>query len=139
MLDLFPPSRESSSGLPACVRGVLGRIKFLRTLDRIVYARDNIFFSHVAFELRLLHQLRRLFPCAAKKQSPAGGLNFVGKIADSTEARGVDGSHIAQAQDHDWRQIAHDTQNFIKLICRAEEKWSVHAKHGGVRWDIFAL
>src|SRR5256885_17152370 len=137
MLDLFPPSRESSSGLPACVRGVLGRIKFVRTPDRIVYARDNIFFSHVAFELRLLHQLRRLFTCAAKKQSPAGGLNFVGKIADSTEARGVDGSHIAQTQDHDWRQTAHGAQNFIKLIRRAEKKRPVYAKNGRVRGEIF--
>ena len=69
----------------------------------------------MALEFGLLHQLRWLFARAAQEQLPPGGVNAIGEFANGAEARGVNGGHVAQSQNHDGRQFVQVFQNSANL------------------------
>ena len=73
----------------------------------------DIFLSHVLRKFRPAHQLRRLFRRAAKKQCPPGGVHLVGEILQRQDARRIDGGHVTQAQDYNWRKLGKLPRHFI--------------------------
>ncbi len=66
-------------------------------------------------------------------------MKLVGKIFDSAKAGGVDGGHIAQAQDDNGRQGFQRVENVGELVRGAEEKWPVNAEDRGVLGNVLAL
>ena len=79
---------SSKLGVSAC-RGSLGvtlAIDFGRTLQRFRNAAANVFRADMAFELRLFHQFRRLFSCAAKQERAPRLMQSVGEVTNGAEA-----------------------------------------------------
>ena len=120
-------------------RGLALVIDFRRPLQRFRDTRANIFGADVASKFRLGHELRGLFPRAAEQKRTAGLVKLIGKIFYGAEARGIDGRHIAQAEDDDGRQRVQRIDDLRKFIGGSEEKWPVDAKNGRVLRNVLAL
>src|SRR5689334_7132022 len=95
-------------------------------LEGLGDAGANIFGADVALEFGLLHELGGLLAGAAEQQRAAGFVKLVGKIFDRTEAGGVDGSHVAEAQDDNGWQGVQRIENVGEFVGGAEEEWSVN-------------
>jgi len=114
-------------------------VQFCRACNCIGNARTNILRADVPFEFRLLHQLSGLFACAAEQKLATRCMNSIRQFANCTEAGGVNCGHVAQTQNHDWRQRIELFQNVRELVRRAEKKWPVYAVHYGVVRNILTL
>src|SRR5215831_5169623 len=66
----------------------------------------NVLGSHMPVESRFAHQSFRLWSGAANKHRATAFLQLVGEFLQSGDSRGVDCRHIAQAQNHDRRQVS---------------------------------
>src|SRR5260370_37824009 len=80
---------------------VLQAIDFRGALDRLGDAAANIFRADMPFELRMLHQSRRLFPCAAEQQRTPGFMQRVREVANGAKAGGVNGGPVSPTHKHD--------------------------------------
>ena len=62
-------------------------------------------------------------------------------IADGRRQRagGIDGGHITQSQNDDWRQRGQMIQDVGELIRGAEQEWAMNAIHRGVLGNVSAL
>src|SRR5579871_5612817 len=131
--------RAHPSGLPTSVRGVLRSVEVVGAEYGVGDARDDVFLADMPFEFGLLHELRRLFSCAAKQECAARGMNFVGQFADCAETCSVYRGHVAQTKNDNGGKLFHSAQNFIKFIGAAKKKWAVNAINSGVRRNVFSL
>src|SRR5580704_9018422 len=114
-------------------------IKIRGALEGVSNARADVFRAHMTFEFGLLHELGGLFARATEQERPAGGVQRVGQVADGAKTGGVDGRHVAEAQDYDGRQGIDLAENFREFVGCAEQEWSVDAEDRCVRRDVFSL
>src|SRR6266852_4093281 len=135
-LGLFSSARSQFAR--RLVRMVLP-IDFGGALQRFGDAVANIFRADVAFELRLLHQLRRLFTRSAQKQRASRSVQRVGKIANGAQASGVNRGHIAETKDNDGRQFIDGMENVSELVRSAKKKRAMNAVNNRVVRNILAL
>ncbi len=112
---------------------------FLGAFERLGDAGANVAGANVLFELGLVHQARRLFPCAAKNEGSASAVDRVGEGFEGLQASGVNGGHISQAQNHDGWQIANARNDFFDFVGGSEEKRAVDPEDGDIRRNFLVL
>ena len=86
------------------------------------------FGADVLVKLRLRHHLRGLLRRAAEDQCPVLAVEPVGKI-ECAQARPVDRGHVAEAQNHDGREIVGLIEDPRQLVRRAEQERLVDSEH----------
>src|SRR6267378_6057414 len=112
---------------------------FGRTLQCFTNAAAYIFRADVAFELRLLHQLRGLFARSAEKQGASRSVQRVRQIANGAQAGGVNRGHVPQTKDDDGRQFIDGMENVRELVGRAKKKRAMNAVNNRVVRNVLAL
>ena len=80
-----------------------------------------------------------LLACTAEDERAAGVVDLVGEPFECLEAGGVDGGHVAQAQDDDVRERSAMSRDVIELFGAAEEERAVNAEDGDVVGNLAAL
>src|SRR5207249_96840 len=95
--------------------------------------------TDVAFELRLLHQLRGLLARTAEKQRASRGVQRVREIANSAQACGVNRGHVAQTKDNNGRQLVEGMQNVRELIGCAKKEWPMNTVNNRVVRNVLSL
>lgn len=76
----------------------------------------NVFAPHDLFEFCLVNQLRRLLTRAAQDQRAFSSVELLGDLFEREQARGVDGGHIAQANDDDRGKLMHFPRDGRNLV-----------------------
>src|SRR5215471_20809447 len=140
--DRHPPesaNRTRSSGGELNGRGYARLVDDACAGDGFGDAGANVFRANVAFKFGLLHKLSGLLACAAEEQVTAGGMEAVREFADSSEAGGIDGSHVAKAENDNGRERLDVFRDFVELVGGAEEKRAVNAIDDSVVGDVLAL
>ena len=108
-------------------------------VERGLNIGHDVFATHAVKKARALQQFGGLLHCAAEQQRSAGFMQSFCKSLDSVNAGGVDGRHVAQAQnDHRCKCFEVDGR-FDQLLCGAEKKRPVNAKQRHVRRKDAAL
>src|SRR6476659_10098341 len=77
----------------------------LGPFQRLGDVRADVLPSHMLLEFRLMHELSRLRPGAAQDQTASGGVEVVREVFERKQAGRVDGRHVAQTKNHDWRKF----------------------------------
>src|SRR5258708_39989624 len=95
----------------------------------------NVFRANVPFKLRLLHQLRGLFTRSAQKEGATRIVQRVSQIPNGAKPRGINGSHVAQTEDHDGRQRFDGIENAGKFVGCTDKKRRVNAVNESVVRD----
>src|ERR1700730_4857204 len=118
----------------------MGQAKdFGRTLQVFTNAPAYIFRADVAFELRLLHQLRRLLARSAEKQGTARSVQRVRQIADGAQAGGVNRGHVPQTKDNNGRQSIDGMENVSELVGGPKKKRAVNPVNNRIVRNVLAL
>jgi hypothetical protein len=99
----------------------------------------DVLAADVLVEFGLVHQLRRLFRCAAEDQGAPAPVQSVRQLLEGPQPGGVDGGHVAQAHDDDRRECIGVIENAPDLVARSEQKGSMDAKHADVVGEMPAL
>src|SRR5258708_5936692 len=81
----------------------------------------------------------RLLAGTAEDQCAAGGVHLVGETLERLNTGGVEGGHVAQADDEDRRQRGKLFVDRVQLFRAAEEERTVDAEDGDVVWNLPVL
>src|SRR5579871_534645 len=98
--------------------------------QRRVDVFTDIFGRNVTVEARFTQQLRRLRLRATDEHGAAAGVYFVREFLECGDTGGVDGGHVAEADDDDGRKRRYGVGDFGEFIGDAEEKRTVNAEGG---------
>src|ERR1700730_4036805 len=112
---------------------------FLRTAQRFLHVLADIFWADNFRELPLMAQLCGLIAGGAEDQGALAGVQGLGDFFQGEEAGGVEGGHVAQAQDNHRRQLVQVLGHDRNFVSGAEQERSVDAEDGGVARDVFVL
>src|SRR5450432_956835 len=83
--------------------------------------------------------LSRLFSGTAKNELATGLVHLVGQFFQRLKARGVNGRHIAEPEDDDWRELVQTRNDRIELVCGAEEERAMYPEDADVGGNFFVL
>src|SRR5208283_5394580 len=99
----------------------------------------NILATNVTIETGFAHQVFRLRPGAADQHGAPTFLQGGREFFKSSDAGGVNGSHIAQTENDDGRQGGKVIGDGHDLVGNTEQKWSVNAIDRGVIGNLLVL
>src|ERR1700681_4419678 len=86
-----------------------------------------------------MDQLCGLLAGPAEDQGALAGVQGLGDFFQSEDAGGIEGGHVAQAQDDHRRQLVQVLGDDGKFVGGAEQERSVDAEDGGIVRDVFVL
>src|SRR5438876_9409326 len=112
---------------------------FLSPAQGMLHICANVLVSNHVLKLRLMNDPQRLFSRSTEDQRTACGMKLFCDFLQGKEASCVDGGHVAQAQDHHWRQFVNIFSDDGNLIGGTEQKWPVNAEDGRVIRNVLVL
>ncbi len=86
-----------------------------------------------------MDQLCGLLAGPAEDQGALAGVQGLGDFFQGEEPGGVEGGHVAQAQDDHRRQLVQVLGDDGKFVGGAEQERSMDAEDGGIVRDVFVL
>ena len=85
----------------------------------------DVFRAHVLLKFRLVHELGGLFRRVAKNQLPARAVHLIREKLQGQQPGGIDGSHVAQAQNDHGRELRELMCNLVEFVRRTKQEWAM--------------
>ena len=114
-------------------------VDFLGAVKGGLDVGHDVFAADVIEEARLQKELRGLLHRSAEQERAARGVKASGECLDGVNAGGVDGRHVAQAQNDDGREGFKVGRCLDKFLCSSEEKRAVDAEQRDIGRQDAAL